>query len=348
MIEPGCVQSTRSCRTSRIGFTLIELLVVTAIIAILIGLLITAVQKAREAAARTQCSNNLKQMGLAIHNFVTTNNGLLPPAGTTPSRFEGAFAPYPTTSRYSDTVAPLHFLLLPYLEQGSVATAAVQVQMDGSILINSMLEMSVVIKTFVCPSDPTLPTNLSSGGPRPWPHSSVATTSYVGNALYFGLGDQTLLGVTNGTSNTVMLAEAYKDCQEQGEPNRWTQTWWWSNFTSFPPVDWQNSPIYGVPRLSTAPHFIGLPLNVQSGMNDPIYRDFVSNPSDLIVGSTVVPFQAQVAPELCDVTTTQTGHSAMQVCLGDGSVRSVSRSISTATWITVNSPTSNVPPGGDW
>src|SRR5262252_338599 len=105
----------------RQGFTLIELLVVIAIIAILIGLLVPAVQKVREAASRTQCANNLRQVGLAAHNY-HSNYKRLPP---------GYFGPIPNESGADDLNQWCGHLgmILPYIEQGNVANR-LQVRFD--------------------------------------------------------------------------------------------------------------------------------------------------------------------------------------------------------------------------
>lgn len=136
----------------RRGFTLVELLVVIAIIGVLVALLLPAVQAAREAARRTQCNNNLKQIGLAIHNYHDTNNRLPPGAVF----HGGAEEPWggPINHRGS-----IHIRLLPYLEQqslydlfdlsrGTDNQAAPQPFQDGNTLLRS-----ATVNVFLCPSD---------------------------------------------------------------------------------------------------------------------------------------------------------------------------------------------------
>src|SRR5689334_7476393 len=121
---------------ARRGFTLIELLVVIAIIAVLIGLLLPAVQKVREAAARTQCSNNLKQIALACHNFENTFGYLPPPRGTN----------YDGFTSYRGWMCEI----LPYIEQQNLYN-----QMYTTPWNTGYFAMYVTpLKTYSCPSDP--------------------------------------------------------------------------------------------------------------------------------------------------------------------------------------------------
>jgi prepilin-type N-terminal cleavage/methylation domain-containing protein len=144
----------------RLAFTLIELLVVIAIIAILIGLLLPAVQKVREAAARTQCSNNLKQLGLAIHNHHDTY-GYLPPYGTNYN-----YNPNPNNPLGNQGEGfSAHTYLLPFIEQDNLYK---QVNINFSVNdpnnwipswanafgVAGSPSASTSVKTFICPSTP--------------------------------------------------------------------------------------------------------------------------------------------------------------------------------------------------
>ena len=135
-------------RRPRFGFTLIELLVVIAIIAILIGLLLPAVQKVREAAARTQCSNNIKQLVVACHNYQDAQQ-ILPP-----SILQGAFVG--DISNYNQNFGPnWAVLILPYIEQGpmysQVSTSVQNYPINGDANWRSIRGNRV--KTYLCPSD---------------------------------------------------------------------------------------------------------------------------------------------------------------------------------------------------
>jgi len=157
----------------RHGFTLIELLVVIAIIAILIGLLLPAVQKVREAAARSTCQNNLKQIGLAVHNY-HDNYQRFPPA-----RFDITLPP---TSPKSWV-----YFILPYLEQDSLY---------NEVATNFKTASFVPVSTFLCPSDTRDLTQPFSG-------TVGAATGTFGLISYQGvIGTQYSAGATDGIFDT--------------------------------------------------------------------------------------------------------------------------------------------------
>ena len=137
-----CVFNAR--RRGRLGFTLVELLVVIAIIGILIALLLPAVQSAREAARRSQCTNNMKQIGLAIHNYHDTYRGFFGGANISCTVLTGALIPY-TTTAWSTAI-------LPFMEEGNVYD---MYNMNVSCYdVLNQPAVSAIIGGYMCPSTP--------------------------------------------------------------------------------------------------------------------------------------------------------------------------------------------------
>ena len=195
----------------RRGFTLIELLVVIAIIAILIALLLPAVQQAREAARRSQCKNNLKQFGLAMHNYHDTH-GMFPP-GNVPS--ETASAGGGTGNPYYAYSA--HAMLLPFIDQAPLYNRFDfnNTPLTGS---NNTLRLSK-LNAFLCPSDleytGTEPGNnyVVSGGPSQW--WKVAQSEQVGMFNY--RRSVRFRDITDGSSNAIAASESLTGGHTNGD-----------------------------------------------------------------------------------------------------------------------------------
>jgi prepilin-type N-terminal cleavage/methylation domain-containing protein len=205
----------------RAGFTLIELLVVIAIIAVLIGLLLPAIQKVRVAASRTQTFNNLKQIGVACHNYNDTYN-TLPNSGDNPK-----------PGYYSCKTWCWAFQILPYIEQGSLYQQAMAAY-DGQTTAN--VNLAIPIKTYLDPGRSHVGYT-STGAPGGTTGSSVngltsisgPHTDYAINAQSFPYGPNqvgwsatvTMSQITsaNGTSNTVLAGEKAMDPTNYGNTN---------------------------------------------------------------------------------------------------------------------------------
>jgi prepilin-type N-terminal cleavage/methylation domain-containing protein/prepilin-type processing-associated H-X9-DG protein len=221
----------RNRTTPRRGFTLIELLVVIAIIAILIGLLLPAVQKVREAAARAKCQNNLKQIGLALHGYHDVNDRL-PPGGSGPNI--GGFVASPgMTGSIGYTV-----YILPQVEQDNVFR-----QMNTTVNYNQPPNDATapfLVPIYQCPSAEVIESALGAGkthhypgvagpkGTNPQTGSAYTVTggSHGGISHHGVLGPNTrvrLLGMTDGTSNTLMVGELSWKGANCYRP--WTRGW---------------------------------------------------------------------------------------------------------------------------
>jgi len=301
-------------RTSRRGFTLIELLVVIAIIAILIGLLLPAVQKVREAAARAKCQNNLKQICLAVVNCADTNGGRLPPSI---GLYSGNGSP---TAYNSNGGILLH--ILPYVEQKALFESCLaNPDPDGRNGNNPTYSQwtnkvqNAIVKPYVCPSDYT-----QNG-------TNAAHSSYGVNGQLFRHNYQWYTydgyswyavglylyptNIADGTSNTIFFTDKLAHCNSWNYPDNYWPDWG--------PVI--SSDDEGDPTGPNAPTFQPQPKLVSSNATTAICNGGIAS-------------------------SPHTG--GINVGMADGSVRTVTKAVSTQTWWAAFTPSLGDQLGSDW
>jgi type II secretory pathway pseudopilin PulG len=305
---------------------MIELLVVLAIIAILLALLLPAIQKVREAAARAQCTNNLKQIALAYHNFADTFKRLPPLYGGSNG------STLVNSAKFPSVWGSTHVFLLPFIEQDNLYKR-MQSGTPPSTDPNHNGALNTAVPTYVCPADPSMVGGIVSGG-------LLGGSSYAANAQVFApLADESIkggqmypankanftdrgtsfAGITDGTSNTIFFIHAYALCGT-GQGSAWGYS---AGVGKGPGAADTYQPWS---RASYLKQTYMTPNNSPAFQNQPN------------------PYATK-----CKATDPATPHAnAMLVALGDASVHSVTASISADTWNKACLPNDGNPLGADW
>jgi prepilin-type N-terminal cleavage/methylation domain-containing protein len=281
------------------GFTLLELLVVIGIIAVLIGLLLPAVQRVRESSSRIRCMNNLKQIGTALHNANDTHGWMPPGIGPYPGEAPGSVR------------ANVLFHILPFLEKDNLHR---QVRPGGLSPGNDPHVRDQIIPTYWCKSDPSA----SGGVVRDNEGNAYAVGNYVGNALVFSDVDpitftfrdpkgwpHLMSSFHDGSSNTILFVEKYARCKHD---------WWWpegGSFWAYDETDSHVQPLHPGYGISWWPPSVGYESRFQWR---PRYRGG------------------------CDPTRASTAHTAMPVLTADGSVHLLGPSVETGVWWALCTP----------
>jgi len=305
----------------RQGFTLLELLVVVAIIAILVALLLPAVQKVRDAAARLNCRNNLRQLGLAVHHANDTYGKLPPQYGWYPAENQGGYG-------------TLLFHLLPYVEQDAVyrqtavgnnptsaswVTGGSWTSRPGTYDLRCSGVEATPVRVYTCPSDASAAAAADRWGwagasyagnfrvfGNPGPGRMWGSTAFDPNWLPRWHGETRFQGITDGTSNTLLFAEKFGQCHPPYGGNLWAR-WDYLDY-------WQ-----------------------------PTFACAATGPES----------KFQVQPDwqtaACNPLVAQSPHgSGMNVCLADGSVRFLNEATDAELWWRAVTPNGGENMGEGW